>query len=77
MYLVDANVVSELRKVRAAKADLGVAAWATSAPDSQLFISVVTLHELEYGVLLAQRSAPQRVPCVALLARRKRRCGLR
>ena len=60
MYLVDTNVVSELRKVRAAKANVGVAAWATSTPDSQLFISVVTLHELEYGVLLAQRSDPQK-----------------
>lgn len=60
MYLVDTNVVSELRKVRAAKADPGVAAWATSAPAAQLFISVVTLHELEYGVLLAQRSDPQK-----------------
>jgi hypothetical protein len=45
MYLLDTNAVSELRKVRAGKADPGVAAWATSTPAAQLFISAITLHE--------------------------------
>ncbi len=60
MYLLDTNVVSELRKVRAGKADRGVAAWATSTPAAQLFISAITLHELEHGVLLAERSDPRK-----------------
>lgn len=60
MHLVDTNVVSELRKVRAGKADPKVAAWATTVPSGQMFISVITSHELEHGVLLAERSDPSR-----------------
>jgi predicted nucleic acid-binding protein len=56
MHLLDTNVVSELRKVSSGRADSNVAAWAEAVPSGQLFISVVTLHELEHGVLLAERS---------------------
>lgn len=59
MQLLDTNVVSELRKVASGRADPNVAAWARAAPPGQLFISVVTLHELEHGVLLAERSDPR------------------
>lgn len=59
MYLLDTNVISELRKARAGKADRHVAAWAASIPLAQLFISVVTIHELEVGVLLAERRDPR------------------
>jgi predicted nucleic acid-binding protein len=55
MFLLDTNVVSELRKVKAGKADRNVAAWARQVPASGLFLSVVTLQELEIGVLLAER----------------------
>jgi toxin FitB len=58
MHLLDTNVVSELRKVRAGKANPAVAEWAASVPSAQMFISVVTLHELEHGVLLAERADP-------------------
>ncbi len=58
MYVLDTNVVSELRKVRSGKANSGVAGWAVGAPSAQLFMSAVTLHELELGVLLAERSDP-------------------
>lgn len=58
MYVLDTNVVSELRKVRSNRADPGVAAWITETPTEELFISVITLHELELGVLLAERSDP-------------------
>ena len=60
MYLLDTNVVSELRKVRAGKAHPGVAEWAISTPAAQLFLSAITLHELEHGVLLAERSDPRK-----------------
>jgi toxin FitB len=60
MHLLDTNVVSELRKVRAGKANPGVAEWALTAPSAQMFISVVSLHELEHGVLLAERVDPAR-----------------
>jgi len=56
MFVLDTNVVSELRKVRSGKANPGLAAWAASVPSAQLFLSVITLHELEYGVLLAGAS---------------------
>ena len=53
MYLLDTNVVSELGK--AAKADRHVAAWANDTPNNALFVSAITILELEYGVLLVQR----------------------
>ncbi|MCS5693146.1 type II toxin-antitoxin system VapC family toxin [Cyanobium sp. FGCU-6] len=55
MYLLDTNLVSELRRVRAGKADPGVAAWAERVEAGSLFVSVITLHELELGVLLVER----------------------
>jgi len=55
-FVLDTNVVSELRKVRAGRADPGVAAWASGIPSAQLFLSVITIHELEHGVLLAERA---------------------
>ncbi len=55
MYLLDTNVVSELRKIRAGKADTNVAAWASQVPPAQCFLSVITLQELEIGVLLIER----------------------
>lgn len=57
MYLVDTNVVSELRKP---KADRNVKAWAASVPAASLFVSAITILELETGVLQAeQRDARQ------------------
>ena len=58
MYLLDTNVVSELRKVRAGKADANVAAWADSVDAADLYLSVVTVQELEIGVLLAESCDP-------------------
>lgn len=55
MFLLDANVGSELRKVRLGKADIHVAAWADSVDASELFLSAITVQELEIGVLLAER----------------------
>ncbi len=60
MFVLDTNVVSELRKVRAGKANRGVAKWASTVPSSRMFVSSITLHELEHGVLLAERSDPTR-----------------
>lgn len=58
MFVLDTNVVSELRKAAAGKADAGVAAWATSVPAALLFVSAITILELETGVLLVQRRDP-------------------
>ena len=58
MFLLDTNVVSELRKVRAGKADARVAAWADSVDAAELYLSVITIQELEIGVRLAERRDP-------------------
>ena len=49
MYVLDTNVVSELRKIRAGKADPNVAAWAESVDAADLFVSAITIMELELG----------------------------
>ena len=43
MYLLDTNVVSELRKVRLGKADANVAAWADSVDAAELFVSAISI----------------------------------
>lgn len=58
MYLLDTNVVSELRKAKAGKADQNVRAWAESVSAASLFLSVVTILELETGILLVERRDP-------------------
>ncbi len=59
MFLLDTNVVSELRKIRLGKADAHVAAWADSMDAADLYLSVITIQELEIGVLLAERRDPR------------------
>jgi len=56
MFVLDTNVISELRKVRSGKANPGVAEWAEQVPAAALFMSVITMQELEHGVLLMERS---------------------
>lgn len=58
MFLLDTNVVSELRKARADRADKNVTAWAAGASAASMFVSVITVQELEIGVLLAERRDP-------------------
>ena len=58
MYLLDTNVVSELRKIRLGKADSFVAAWADSIDAADLYLSAITIQELEIGVLLVERRDP-------------------
>ena len=55
MFVLDTNVVSELRKVRLGKADANVTAWTESVDASDLFVSAITIMELELGVLLIER----------------------
>ena len=57
-YLLDTNVVSELRKVRTGKAHASVAAWVRTVPAGSLFLSAITVQELEIGVLLLERKDP-------------------
>lgn len=55
MFLLDTNVVSELRKAKSARADAHVVAWAKGCRSSNLFISAITLLELEIGILRVER----------------------
>ena len=55
MFLLDTNVVSELRKVGSGKADARVVAWAQSVETAVLYLSAISLLELELGVLQVER----------------------
>lgn len=57
-YLLDTNVVSEIRKVERGTADNQVVAWARSVPASSMWLSVISVHELEVGVGLVERRDP-------------------
>ena len=47
MFLLDTNIVSELRKIRPHGA---VVAWIESVPDADLHLSAVTLGEIQAGI---------------------------
>ena len=55
MYLLDTNVVSELRKAKTAKVDANVRIWAECVSALSLFLSAITILELETGILLIER----------------------
>jgi toxin FitB len=57
MYVLDTNVISELRQGKP-KQSAAVRAWASSVPVSQLFLSAICLLELEKGVLALERKSP-------------------
>jgi predicted nucleic acid-binding protein len=58
MFLLDTNVISELR--RPDKADRSVAAWANALPAASFFMSAISILEIELGALLiARRDAAQ------------------
>ncbi|MEK1901480.1 MAG: VapC toxin family PIN domain ribonuclease, partial [Rhizobium sp.] len=54
-HLLDTNVVSELRKVGDGKADPNVTKWVGAQDSNDLFISAITILELERGILGIQR----------------------
>jgi predicted nucleic acid-binding protein len=56
-YLLDTNVVSELRKP---KPHGGVVAWLSALREEQVFLSAVTLGELQIGVERTRRQDPDK-----------------
>jgi toxin FitB len=56
MYLLDTDIVSELRRPRR---DKNVVAWTESITPSDLFISTVTAFEIEFGIEQQRRDDPQ------------------
>jgi predicted nucleic acid-binding protein len=55
MYLLDTNVLSELRKAGDGRADAKVMAWTASVDAASLYVSVITLMELEIGIQRIER----------------------
>ena len=55
MFLLDTNVISELRKLGDGKADARVAAWVSGGDAASFYISALTLMELEIGILRIER----------------------
>jgi len=58
MYLLDTNIISELWKLSRGKTDPVFESWFRIYSDKPLYISVVTLMELERGVLAMERKDP-------------------
>ena len=57
MYLLDTNIVSELRKHKPHGA---VLAWLQSVEDVQLFLSAVTLGEIQAGIEITREQDTQK-----------------
>lgn len=57
MYLLDTNIVSELRRPSAHGELVG---WIASVPASQLFVSAVTISEIQTGIERARSTAPDK-----------------
>jgi predicted nucleic acid-binding protein len=55
-YLIDTNIISELRK--GAKCDRNVAFWFESIVDADIYLSVLVLGEIRRGVERARPKAP-------------------
>jgi hypothetical protein len=55
MFLLDTNVISELKKAKTGRANTAVIKWAESVPSRSMFISAITVMELEMGTLLVER----------------------
>ena len=58
MYLLDTNVISELRKVSLGTADPRVIQWAQTVNSACLYLSSISILELELGVLKMERKDP-------------------
>jgi predicted nucleic acid-binding protein len=57
MYLLDTNVISELRQGKPRQSG-AVRVWAAGVPAGQLYLSAICILELEKGVMLLERRTP-------------------
>ena len=55
MFLLDTNVISELRRFGDGRADANVVAWISDNDATMFYISALTLMELEIGILRVER----------------------
>lgn len=61
MYLLDTNVISELRRP---KPHGGVVAWLESVREDQLHVSSVTLGEVQAGIEITRDQAPEKAAAI-------------
>lgn len=66
MYLLDTNVLSELRKRSSGRIDPQVERWATKVDPSSLHVSVITVMELELGIAQLDRRDPRQAAALRL-----------
>ena len=59
MYLLDTNIIGELRKLENGKADPNVVKWFQSVDLQETYISVITLFETKLGILQIKHRDPQ------------------
>ncbi len=55
MYLLDTPVISELRKAKTGRCDPGVIRWASGVARQNLYMSAISLLELENSIVRAER----------------------
>lgn len=55
MFLLDAPIVLELRRAKAGRTDPGLIKWAKATPAQNLYISALTLLEIETGIEKVER----------------------
>jgi hypothetical protein len=58
MYLLDTDVLSELRKIHSGKGNQSVAAWFHGRPLDSIYLSVINIMELRLGVVGLTRYYP-------------------
>ena len=69
MYLLDTNVLSELRKVGDGRADPNVITWLSSVDAANFYLSAISLMELELGILDAYIAATALVHGMTVVTR--------
>lgn len=58
MYLLDTNVIGEMRKVKNGKANAHVVSWLSQQNPSDFYINAIIEMELERGILAMERKDP-------------------
>lgn len=59
MYLLDTNIISELRKLSNGKADHNVARWFSSVALNECYLCATVITEVRLGVLAKKRRDPE------------------
>jgi predicted nucleic acid-binding protein len=60
MYLLETEILSELREARAQERNRQLAAWAATVDAENFFISAISLQEIEIGILEVERDGVER-----------------